>query len=221
MQKYPKTKISQDDVRVLKYFQQSGYNNAIIAGGSIRDSYFKKPIKDIDIYVQHPHHMSKSAPPLYFNVLNEKEVYELIKFHFEKPSYWRALYKGNKSGDEIEDIDMIKNSSLSAGAAKIEFFIQFRIFYQNYEVIGTIYTPLEYMERFFAVNLSKCYSNGITLTYPHKFLEDATKHNLTVEGELNKAEYRRSMLRYLPRIKKKYPSFTIVDTLRDKYKNKK
>ena len=44
------TKITKDHIWVLKQMHKVGYHSAIIAGGAVRDSYFKKPIKDVDVF---------------------------------------------------------------------------------------------------------------------------------------------------------------------------
>ena len=64
VRKHYKTGISGDDLWVLDKLQLIGYTSAIIAGGAVRDVYFKKPLRDIDIFYYHPKFSSEKVMPL-------------------------------------------------------------------------------------------------------------------------------------------------------------
>jgi len=210
--RYKKTKLTREDISVLKFIQNNGFHNALIGGGAIRDAYFKKPIRDIDIYIRSDPALVKSSG---INFYDTKEVYRVFKSNLETPKFIRGIYK-KKNKDADEDHSGIDLEYLYMRSS-IDFLVTLYVYGQTYDIIGVDMVPQKYIMEKFNVNISRCYCDGIKMTYPHGFLEDAKNQTITVDGDLSKIEYKRSMSKYMPKLKQKFPDFTIVDNLRAKY----
>lgn len=192
---------------VLKRLHGVGYTSSLIAGGAVRDTYFKKEIRDIDIYVLDPKY-GRNEPIMqaFRNIIDGSTLKHLFKL---------------STGDAVAD-----NCSYIKGQYSKHYYVNkyvtnirsFKKNGQEYQIITLNIVPERYVLNHFNVNISRCYCDGTKMRYTHEFLQDAHHHTITIAGDIPKHNYERSMKVYVPKIKRKFPNFKIVDTLKDTYK---
>lgn len=211
--------LNSDNIRVLKQIQSIGYKSAIIAGGAVRDTFYRKPISDIDIYIWDEKYSNEKVSVSH-PFANEKLTKQLFKL--EDKSYKHAFSKEQPIiPDEDEDDDIFSWNSIDDIPAYYGFSNQITQIVNMikdgmiYQIISTEIEPIEFVNKKFGIYLSRCYCDGIKMRYTNEFLIDHTNKTLTFDGEFSLYEYKYMQEKYLPKIKRRFPNYTVVDKLKD------
>lgn len=205
---YAPTDLTSENISFLKKLKRFlADDDVIIAGGAIRDAYFEKPISDIDIYYQHSLDRGVDGPQL--------ENSETLK---------KLLLPLAKAGS-IASVDVKAVTPRDSRGWKPSDYYSFRFIRsivdvvhsgQRYQLMATSMPPVEFVQKHFDVNLCRCWYDGVRMRYTGAFLRDARNKTLTIEGEMTKGEYKTMLNIHIPKLKEKYPDFTVIDTLRTK-----
>ena len=209
-----KTHISGDDLWVLDKLQSIGYTSAIIAGGAVRDAYFKIRIRDIDIFYYHPKHSSEKVMPLK-SPEHCAQVFDLDTTHSSRHN---ALHPSSDYVRLIYSADMFpsRKSSYDAGT-EVQAVIEMWKNMQLYQFIGVTVPPTQYVKEFFDTDICRCWCDGTRMRYSGPFLKDAKNKTITVNGNISRGNYKRVMKEHVPRLQRKFRNFTVVDLLKKKY----
>jgi len=214
------TKLTSEHVWVLKRLQNLGFRSALIAGGAVRDTYFKKFIMDIDIYLWDTKvsgEYFKDGKP---NLKDKDFLVTLLDLPRNRDNVnvaYPVPHTSNRRKDDIlappaaSGSDSWFNNSITqiTNVAKN---------YMKYQLIVVECNPLEFVEKKFAMDISRCYCDGVKMRYTNEFLNDAKNRTLTIDGDLKYVEYAHMMKSYVPKMKRKFPNHRVVDLLKDKLK---
>lgn len=212
LKNYKITKLTIAQIRYLKEIQKCGYVGSLIAGGAVRDTYLKRPISDIDIFVQHPHWCNTTS---YSGDLTNKDDLNVL---FNHPKAISTSFNRTPTAPSFFSVSNCSDSMFgSEHLYHIKNVLKDGI---KYQIILTSKPPVEYVMDYFFVDLARCYCDGEKLRYTKEFLTDAKNKTLTVAGNFTQHEYEYGVVTYLNKMKKKFPNYRVVDTLKDKYKKK-
>lgn len=201
------TKLTLEQIQHLKKLHDVGYTSAIIAGGAVRDTYFKKPIIDIDVFVLDPRYNGDD------NLVTDKYISNLFNVSAISTSFNKNI-KTNR-------LTYPKHSTpYSYGSRYINHIKNVPIDGILYQLILVSISPIEYVMKHFYVDIARCYCDGTRLRYTNEFLNDARNKTLTIAGEMTKTEYIFGLKRYIEKIRRKFPDYVVVDTLKDKFKKR-
>lgn len=205
------TKINSTHIEFLRQFRQFLCGNpdtssVIIAGGAVRDSYFKKPINDIDIYYQHLPDVLVDGP--------EMENLNTLK------SFAKTLPSSDTFGASVafDSATPRENWNItgSYGSPFIRSIVDVVHMGQRYQLIAVNMPAVEFVEKHFNVDLCRCWCDGKRMRYPSAFMRDAKNKTITIAGDIGRQQYHYTYQHHLPKIQEKYPDFTVVDTLKGK-----
>lgn len=215
-------KLNLDHIWVLKQLQSIGYKSAIIAGGAVRDTLYRKRISDIDIYIWDDKLSTEKV--LGSNPLGNKNIVKKLlglEEHYYSISFSRYT--------EIDD-DILLHS-VDCFPAYYQFSNQITQIVNvlkdgiRYQLISTALEPIEFVNRKFGIYLSRCYCDGTKMRYTNEFLIDHINKTLTLDGDFSLHEYKYMKRKYLPKMKRKFPNYIVIDKLRPgliaAYKKKK
>lgn len=178
-------------VRTLRYIQCQGFKSAIVAGGAVRDIYLEKPPNDIDVFIWNPKHSGQ-------------EVFENY-IRINKTSLWSLFRCNHRLGDDIRQLGNPDYSSKF-----IESVWDIQKGYLPYQVIVLKLDPVKYVEHNFDIGLCKAYFDGQKFRYTPDFMKDAMNKTLTICGhDFNQDEFDFVMKKHIPKLKKKFPGFTV------------
>ena len=185
-------RITKEHTAVLKALQHVGNVSAIIAGGAVRDTYFSKPISDIDIFIFDPVFSGKQR----VNQLTTQYVSNLM------------------GGEDVCDVWELYHTMWSspAGGTTNRFVTQIINLFKDgtdYQLISLKIDPVEYVKKYFDVGLCMAYCDGKRMRFTERFLTDANNKTITLCGDLNKEEYDYATKNHIPRIRNKYPDFVV------------
>ena len=207
------TKITTDNVWVLEQLHRIGYTSAVIAGGAVRDAYFHKIIHDIDIFYQinpsNPedlHNRTKVVKLLELDTVDTTPADEagMVFTFFDYADDFIVLFDGKRR---------TKKSYYSS--PHIKSVVEVGKDESIYQLIGLSCDPLTYINQYFDVDLCRCYCDGQRMRYTQAFLNDAGQQTITISGDLTVGEYRYSLKNHIPRLRRYYPNFRVVDLLQN------
>ena len=188
-----------DMIRALRLVQAGGYRSALLAGGAIRDMYFHRPIKDIDIFLWDPE--TKNNPEWVIkrrSPIDETYISSLLKLDETKSWYRRDFVMKSGLGED-EEYTTTQYVTQVWSVVKNEL---------PYQLIFLNINPLEYIEKHFDLAISKAYCDGYKIRYTKDFSIDAQRQTLTICSHgLTQRHFDYVCESYLPRIKAKYPTF--------------
>ena len=156
---------SSEAIQVLTLLHQAGFESAVIAGGYIRDLYYEKDYKHIDIFVWDPDHSTERVP-----TQNNTKINRLLN--------WIGVLN-------LTDYDTIEEvfGTYQATAGKITRVFDIKKHHLPFQIILTRKPPVEFIKHHFNFGLCKCYCDGTKITYLPDFITDATNKTLTVVAE--------------------------------------
>lgn len=215
------TKITKEQVAVLKCLNGAGYTSAIIAGGAVRDSYFKKPINDIDIFIYDVDHdpdqlaiQSSRKAGTILEKLDARIISRIFDIKSGSPRHYSST-NVISTGEDFVAMCYTQFQSLSSGSYGpdnrfITSIINMVKNHQLYQFISVNIDPIEYVTKQFDVNLCKAYCDGTRMRYTQDFLEDARNKTLTINPKLTEEEHYHTMQIHLPRLQTKFPDFRVI-----------
>lgn len=196
------THLTSENIWVLKQLHNIGFKSAIIAGGAVRDSYFKRPINDIDIYYWHPGYSEgkekNQNTELPFSALFDLNMQDTELFDADEvKTVFKSANQTKKNGYEnltgiVSVTDIIKNE-------------------QKYQFIGTEIPPPQYATTKFDFHICMCYCDGKKMRYTNEFLTDAMNRTLTINPNLSDYRYGLVLKTRLAKMKNYFPRFTLID----------
>ena len=201
-------------VKPLVFLQAAGFESAIIAGGAFRDIYHGWYPRDIDIFVWDP------------AFSNEKTPFEKLKNNRkENPGHvWRTGPDMDAMWSNImrlDDMDIIEQRFGEYDEQKGKITAVWDVWKSliNFQIIFTKLRPVDHMEQNFNIGLCKCYCDGTKVRFTGDFMRDASNKTLTIVGKnLTQREYDHTIDTHIPRIKGKYPNFTIKHSVENEKK---
>lgn len=209
-------------------------HNLIIAGGAIRDVYFDRNSRDLDVYFNN-------------TLLNtERFVDKLSNISLSdvlQDSTYRTLtidYKGIKSGIDydtpqtdtlgastpivstVSKLDLTKLNELQDNKSEYDdgdcdsplhsvhifhFILDGQLI--EVELMSISMNPIKYIMKYFAIKLSRCYYDGLRLHFTSDFHQDADNKTLTLACPVTDVRFKRLFTFYLPKMKRYFPDFII------------
>lgn len=172
------------DTWMLEQLQQIGFKSAIIAGGAIRDAYFKRKPKDVDIYLWH----TKSST-------EDPQIKTLEDM---------ATYLGTSALKDLST-QSAENSMAGRSTNLIHSVYAAERNGRRYEFIFVKCPPKTYVREYFDVGICKCWYDGNRVHYTHDFMYDATNRTLSIVGRMNAQELYNTLNNHLRRLQEKFP----------------
>lgn len=209
-----------DDLWMLKRLHDVGYKSAVIAGGAVRDAFFNRYPNDIDIFVQAPHTSGENVLSE-FEVLDEHSLTKLFQLTTDPAPYISSdlnnIFDLSIFGDQdsVEKMGAVYDGR--EGHIHGVYSVYKADFETEYQIVVLNKPTVEYVTRYFDVGLCMCYCDGQRMRYTHEFLTDATNKTLTICGELTANEYYYTLDHHVEKLKRRFPDFTVVDLLKDKF----
>lgn len=199
---------------VLRRWQTFGYKSAIIGGGAVRDLYFRKRFRDIDIF---------------YNVEDDPTPMDLINAEIIKETYKDA----SMLFSDLFELDLASIAAYDAFYGRIysrqscylnRHIVDIINVMKNeitYQFIGIDMNPIEYAHKHFDTGICRCFCTGTKYRYTNEFMHDAINETITIDGDISKKEYDYIIRVHIRKLQRKFPTFKIIDTLRYKYGKKK
>lgn len=207
--------VSKLDAKVLHIFdniQRYGFTDAIIAGGFIRDSLFKIPYKDVDIYLSDEYRHKFTSIHRNMNIFQAINLCGLnawtnvsVSVNAPGKTYYYAddlNLLSHVINVDIIDKKMEKDRISSSWRSSKD-----RI---SLQLIFVKCNPEKYVEKCFDIGISKCYYNGTNRIFLSDCLKDIREKTLTIcNPHITEDTFRRIRYGYVPRLLEKYPSFKL------------
>lgn len=200
--RFTPTKITREHTQVLKTIQGLGHTSAIIAGGAVRDSYFSKPISDIDIFIHDPEYAG--------NNVSQLTSFDIGR-HLLSSDQPQTTFYDDDCDDYVDELFDTRWGSPGGGATN-RFVSQIINLQKDgilYQIISLKVDPVEYVKKHFDVGLCMAWCDGTRLRFTQRFQTDAANKTITLCGDLTEQEYDYAVRNHIPRIKQKYPNFTV------------
>ncbi len=169
--------------------------NTIIAGGWIRDLYHGIPFNDIDVYVTEKDNAIENKHSIYVKEFWEDQL--------------QLKTKGIIGCDGI--ISSCSLDDVYSGLNHIETVWEIQKDRITYNIIILNMNPIKYINNFFDFGICKAYCDGSKIKLTADFMHDSQHRHLTlVSKEIEEAEFYHIMDYHLPKIKDKYPGYTLI-----------
>lgn len=188
-------------ISTLRKIQRRGFKSALIAGGAVRDLYFDKIIRDVDIFVQDPKFSGEFAEKKSSQgLLNENfwnGVFD-IPDEYEGRSFGPTLATKRLSRGNYQDSDIYSLWQV------VKNFIP-------HEIIVTRIPPIEYVENNFDIGLCKAYCDGTKFRFTPDFMHDMRNRTMTiVSKKMDVPSMIHTIKEHFPRISHRYPGYSLV-----------
>ena len=182
-----------EPIKFIKTLHDLGFEDAIIAGGVIRDIYANQWWKDIDIFIQDPNCRREVCLDFRNNEILSKYLHLNSRDQITKS--WDQLYTNSKlnSNNQITYIaDVLKNLI-------------------PYQLIFIRTDPITYVRDHFDLGICKTYCDGSRIRMFPEFINDFQQKTFTICGKhMTKDTITHSLKDHIPRIQGKFPGFTTV-----------
>ena len=190
----PKLRPSDDVVRTLRLLHEVGISDAIIAGGYVRDLFHDVIYTDVDIFVRGTAELR-----------NESQL----------PAFWtKTLNLKPRSSLLSDQIQRVGGSSGSGGAGNSRGLLHVWDVFKDevpYQIIVLDdIDPIQFVEERFDFGLCQAFFDGKRMRFLNGFLQDSLNKTITMQPGLKRSHQRQAINDHLPRIKQKYPGFTVV-----------
>lgn len=191
-----KLKLSRSSGMVLdlKKLRSWGWDDAIIAGGAIRDSAFDKPVSDVDIFLS-------------FNDRDETSGITKDYKNTKWLGYWFDKLGANKSTDHATYI----GGSSSLGDMNTNLLAAWEVEKNEtkYQIMLLDKNPELFVEEDFDFGICKAFCDGTKVRFTDKFIKDALNHTITIYPEhLTEKQIEFAINHHIQKILKKYPGWT-------------
>ncbi len=197
---------------IISTLKEAGISNPLIAGGAVRDLYFKRPYRDIDVYV-HTDELIKaidSISPLPIPTPGPKSVFEVAVMMAEiaDPSReCKAIQKLLKA-DSVQ----IKGYQNNPYYDNNHICCVYQVNYQGLEPVELIVVdinPLVYFNDFFNIGICKAYFNGSKLHYGPDFMSDVTNKTLTIVGQMDERQLYTTLSKHVAKLLQYFPKYDV------------
>lgn len=211
---------------------------AFIAGGALRDTYFNKPIADIDIFVYAEPNTKKDSNQFPISNKSSWDIAldvcngEQIVFEYNDGSIINDTKQNNSSphpptkgingifaGNILSAPCVSSTPVYSYGGKRSNNYVDSNIkaVFSILKTDGTMYQiiylkihPKIYIEQYFDIGLCKIYFDGKRVVLTPDFITDATNNTLTLCGKFNQLTLHRSVNYHIPKLLKKYPNRQVI-----------
>ena len=214
---------------LIKSLKDAGFDSPLIAGGAVRDLYFNRSSKDIDVFVRLPNNecdpsMGQTAANVVVSQA-QLNINRLMSTTTVTSSNNKS--KPKKSDRSSPDLSTQLKEALSAQSVKLASANDpDGEYYDTTGVIDAVYTvnfddgsvvdvivltidPIEYVDVYFDVGICKAHFNGSRLHYSTDFLKDARNKTLTLVGLMDAAQLHRSLSKHCGRLLTYFPGFEV------------
>lgn len=193
---------SSEELQLLKQIQRYGFKAAITAGGFVRDSYLKKPYKDVDIFLWSPwaeDNIEVSTAIREESI--EDTIYDMCQLadsthsddYAERATGEFDCADGNYSNSLISEVWNVEKNDIS------------------YQFIFTNCKPQVYVENHFDIGICKAFCDGTKISLLPDFLKDIRNKTLTVGNpEMSQKHFDAVLRKHLQRMKKQFPTHKVV-----------
>lgn len=186
----------------------------MIAGGAVRDVLCGREINDIDIFIQHFHDVDDNGTSFQTNwdgMMGGDDTNTWLNRVFTEDPNWECscLYRTYERWQHRN----VSPSNIAYGAAASPHIISIDTgcFHDmNFQFIFVNKHPLEFVQKYFDINLCRAWFDGTKVSVSSPFLQDWTNKTITLAGDLTRGEYEYARAEHLPRVRRKYPNFTVV-----------
>lgn len=203
-------KIDPNHIQFLRNLHKTGYTDAVIAGGAIRDPFFGNKPRDVDIFVNrevctNPYLSSKRH--LHASILKElspniAECDLMTRGHYYDNEIW-----------EVWDI-LVRGAELKVPPTNIANFRYRKVLkkheWNKFQLITIDRPAIEYVEEYFDVGLCQCWHDGIKAHYTDNFMRDYFNKTLTVCGKIEPKNLERIWSHHIPKLRAKFPGYQVV-----------
>lgn len=180
-------------VRTLHLIQKAGFDNAIIAGGAVRDLYFDEMPRDIDIFVQ-----AEVGCP---NILHPEKGFNLIA------KMMRLRFGVGYASDSVARVF----DGSGKGMNGVTGILNVMKNYIPYQLVILNMDPVKFVEDRFDIGLCKAYCDGTKFRFTPDFMHDAQNKLMTIcAKDMTQSEFDYTMNTHIPRIKHKFQGHKVV-----------
>lgn len=172
-------------------------DNAILAGGALRDQALGVPPSDFDIFIKRPTTVQEQKG-LFANLFTCQALKQVNTTFSVTCSYYTSYGTGSTNQNQIDNGIVSIIEGLSFAGDKIQ-------------IITVDTDPVEYVHRNFPIGLSKIYFDGTKVRVLKEFIADAKNDQITYfyHPDTDPRHHRRIINYYIPKIQAKYPTFTV------------
>jgi hypothetical protein len=179
---------SSEVIRQLNALRKYNWDDAIIAGGAIRDLYFKHPISHFDIFL--------TAKRLDISVTRDDDFRA-----FTWAEYWETLFSGHRARY------LGNNTRLSNNIWAVWEIDSLMI---TYRVILIDKPPIQYVNENFDFGVCMAYCDGTKVHFSSGFMNDAMNQTLTLyRKNLTEEQLKYAMGDHLSKLQRKFPGWKL------------
>lgn len=190
------------------------YDDAIIAGGAVRDLMMGEEIKDLDVFIG-----GNARDSITIKKINDRSHWIHSMRHFWRnqlgDTNWevRENISGGSCPKDDPDVDIVISlfnpryqwsSNMIFGSQALHHSIP------KIDLIFLLKPALAYMKENFDFNICKAMFDGDQFGLTNHFVTDINNRTITLTGPVDRQAVFYSVNTHLPRIKQKYPNFRPV-----------
>lgn len=207
--------IPSDNLWMLRQLQSVGYHSAVIGGGAVRDAYFEKDPHDVDIFIQHTEFSDETIHRNHAQ-LNKRALVDLFQLtNLKKYRNDDPMFFDWEDRDEVKFMGEHYYKDRASHVLAV-WNVYNSVHETDYQVVVLNKNPAEYVAKYFDIGICMAYCDGVKMRFTDDFLKDANGHTLTICGDLSKKEYEKTLAKRVPKMKHRFPGFTVVDNLKHK-----
>lgn len=191
----------------LNFIKQKINDNAVIAGGAMRDLYFGKLPTDYDVFIP--------VPKQTFDRLTANNIKTELLTSVSQLTLTEEVFAKSLMEQPINEKCNYNNGYCSTSTSSNPKNLKFKVFngwfgLVPFQLIYITTTVQYHINNDFIVNFSKAYYDGHRVRYTKQFLSDALNKTITVSRPFaHEKEAMHVTEYYLPKIKAKFPDFTV------------
>ena len=188
-------KITRTQQNTLRLLHQAGCPSAVIAGGCLRDSYFGRDYKDVDIFVDNAEVLAMAG-----------RIQDWKQFRVELGQTLGLSYPTVKTSQAAQydrhHIMMVWEyvDATTNGIGERH----------PYDIIAVKGDPIKYIDNHFDVGICKTWFDGKRVHYSADFMADVHHKTLTVCGKMTEKELAHCVKGHLQILQEKFPNHTVV-----------
>ena len=188
----------------LNVVKAYAFDDAIIAGGAIRDIFLNRPFNDVDIYIQSPHTKTTGGT----------HGYPMVHDYLWWKTFWGDVFSstlapGQKIPKNVTVKQLFSKYYASAHVEAVwEINKETTQGEQTYQIIFVDVPPEQYVTKYFDFGICMAYSDGTKMRFLPEFRRDVNKKLLTLIGhDIDVSHMTRLMKYHYKKMQKYFPDY--------------
>lgn len=169
-------------ILLLRHLHKIGFKSTIIAGGYIRDLFFKNEYKDVDIFLWHPRYSDEKILSYSGVIYQDFDINEEFLLDY-------VVEPNEKLGSPLQTLPSKKMEYLYTISGIVDVWNVYH--FDKDKQIQFIFVdeePIDYIAYSFDIGLCMCYFDGKKIRYTNNFMKDYINKTITICGELSQEE---------------------------------